>query len=144
MNLYLDASALVKRYIREAGSLDVIDWIERSQFVVTSIITRAEVAAAINRSERMGLITTNEYEQALTLFRNEWTSIGRLSITEATVQRADELACIHGLRGYDAVHLASALIYQDGLDLPVSIATFDRLLWDAGKGEGLITLPDKI
>jgi predicted nucleic acid-binding protein len=47
--LYLDASALVKRYIQEKASQDVNTWIETADMVVTGLITRVEVASAIAR-----------------------------------------------------------------------------------------------
>jgi predicted nucleic acid-binding protein len=47
--LYLDASALVKRYIQEKASQDVNTWIETADMVVTGLLTRVEVAAAIAR-----------------------------------------------------------------------------------------------
>jgi predicted nucleic acid-binding protein len=77
-------------------------------------------------------------------FRSEWEMFGRLPVNEATVQRADALACQHGLRGYDAVHLACALLYRDGLGESITLATFDRALWQAARAEGLGLLPDSM
>ena len=56
--------------------------------------------------------------------------------------RADELACELGLRGCDAVHLASALVWQDGMEEGVTVATFDRQLWEAARNRGLAALPE--
>jgi predicted nucleic acid-binding protein len=78
----------------------------------------------------------------LSTFRAEWEAFGRLPILEATVRRADELACRYSLRSYVAVHLACALLYQDGLGLPVTLVTFDRELCDAAMAEGMARLPD--
>jgi predicted nucleic acid-binding protein len=47
--LYLDASALVKRYVMEAGSKDVISLTAAAAAVATSLVSRAEVAAALAR-----------------------------------------------------------------------------------------------
>lgn len=133
MNLYLDASALVKRYIAEESSEQVNAWIGEADLVVTSLITRVEVAAAIARARRMKIIASDESDAALHQFRSEWESFQRLSITENTVIRGDLLACEHDLRGYDATHLACALIWQESLDLPVTLATFDGQLAKAAK-----------
>ena len=141
MILYLDTSALVKRYLVEAGTLEVNLWIGQAHPASTSLITRAEMGAAISRAERTGWINADQRDLALGLFRAEWEMLGRLPINEATVRRADALACQHGLRGYDAVHLACALLYRDGLGEPVTLATYDRLLWQAGQTEGLPVLP---
>ena len=54
---------------------------------------------------------------------------------------ADDLAWQYGLRGYDAMHLAAALLWQDGLEESVTLATFDRQLWQAGRQSGLAVFP---
>ena len=60
------------------------------------------------------------------------------------MRRADELACRYGLRGFGAVHLAGAMIYQEGLGVSVTLLTYDRELWEAGRGEGLKMLPERL
>jgi len=54
--LYLDASALVKRYVAEVGSDQVNEWNTRADMVVTGLITQVEVAAAIARAQRKKII----------------------------------------------------------------------------------------
>ena len=49
----------------------------------------------------------------------------------------DSLAWLHGLRGYDAVHLAAAMTWQDAFGMPVTLATFDRLLWKVAGQDGI-------
>ena len=134
MILYLDASALVKRYIQEKASRDVNAWIEAADMIVTGLITRVEVAAAIARAGRMKLITPDETLAALRQFRSEWESFQRLPITENTVVRGDALAVEHNLRGYDATHLACAVIWQETLGMPVTLASFDDQLIAAARG----------
>ncbi len=141
MILYLDASALVKRYIQEKASQDVNAWIEAADMVVTGLITRVEVAAAIAHAGRMKLITPDEALTALRQFRSEWESLQRLPITENTVVRGDTLAVEHNLRGYDATHLACALIWQETLGMPVTLASFDIQLIEAARGVQMAYLP---
>jgi uncharacterized protein len=142
MNLYIDTSALVKRYVEEPGSEHVLDWMDLADTIATGIITRAEVAAAITRATRMEHLTVQISDRVLDKFRQEWDSFHRLPINEELIARADFLACQFGLRGYDAVHLAAALIWQEVLILPVTLATYDRELADAGKMSGLNVLPE--
>ena len=144
MILYLDTSALIKRYMIEPGSEDVKAWMRQSRLASTSIITRAEMGAAISKATRMNWINMEQGQQALQWFRSEWEMFGRLPVNEATVQRADGLACLYGLRGYDAVHLACVLLYRDGLGESIRLATYDRALWQAGRMEGLGLLPDSL
>ena len=141
MILYLDASALVKRYIQEKASQDVNAWIDAADMVVTGLITRVEVAAAIARAGRMKLITPDETLAALRQLRSEWDSFQRLPITENTVARGNTLAVEHNLRGYDATHLACALIWQETLGMPVTLASFDSQLIEAASGVQIAYLP---
>ncbi len=133
MILYLDASALVKRYIQEKESVQVNTWVDAAEMVVTGLITRVEVAAAIARAGQMKLISSEEALAALHQFRSEWESFHRLPITENTVIRSDALAYEHNLRGYDATHLACALIWQETLGMPVTLVTFDSQLIEAAR-----------
>ena len=141
MILYLDANALVKRYIQEKASQDVNAWIELADMVETGQITRVEVAAAIARAGRMRLIKPDETFAALRQFRSEWESLQRLPITENTVARGDALAVEHNLSGYDATHLACALIWQGTLGMPVTLASFDSQLIEAAREVQLAYLP---
>jgi len=142
MNLYLDTSALVKRYVEEHGSEDVLDWMDLANTIGTGLITRAEIAAAISRAMKMGHLTEQASNRALDRFRKDWTGFHRIPLNEELITRADFLACQHGLRGYDAVHLAAALIWQEALMLPVTLATYDQELANASKKSGLKVLPE--
>jgi predicted nucleic acid-binding protein len=140
--LYLDASALVKRYIQEKASEDVNAWIDTAEMVVTGLITRVEVAAAIARAGRMKLISPDETLAALRQFRSEWESFQRLPINENTVIRGSDLAIEHNLRGYGATHLACALIWHETLGMPVTLASFDSQLIEAARNVNMASLPD--
>ena len=56
MILYLDASALVKRYVAERGSDEVIALMAGADAAATSLVSRAEVAAALARAVRLGAL----------------------------------------------------------------------------------------
>ncbi len=144
MITYIDASALVKRYVAEEGSTEVGALIGQSTAVGTAIISRAEVAAALAKAVHMKILTRNEAASALQVFNSEWENLIRLQLTEILVSRAAALAWDHGLRGYDAIHLASALFWQDMLGETVTVATYDRHLWGASKESGLVVWPEPL
>jgi len=141
---YLDASALVKRYVEERGTVEVKEAIGQATTVGTSLISRAEVAAAFAKSVRTGALMSEEAMQALHRFRSQWPSYVRVRPSESLVARADSLAWQHGLRGFDAVHLAAAITWRDALDAGVVMATFDRALWKAAAQAGLDVFPSDL
>jgi predicted nucleic acid-binding protein len=139
--LYFDSSALVKRYVEEQGSSDVLDWMDDSDLNGTVLVTRVEVAAAITRAMRMQYVSREDTRKFLDKFHQEWGSIQHLPVSETLVARADALACEHNLRGYDAIHLAAALTWQELLDLTVTVVTYDKELAAAAQASGLMVLP---
>lgn len=141
MIVYLDASALVKRYVTEAGSAAVERLIDQADALGTSVISRAEVSAAFAKAVRMNLLARDAAARALKAFTADWTHLMRLQLTETLAARAASLAWEQGLRGYDAVHLATALIWHETLGQPVLVATFDRQLWQGAQAAGLTAWP---
>jgi hypothetical protein len=73
-----------------------------------------------------------------------WENLLRLPITENTVVRGDILVIEHNLRGFDATHLACALLWQETMGLPVTLASFDRRLIQAARLVHRAYLPAKI
>ena len=144
MIVYLDASALVKRYLAERGTDDVARLVAKARVVGTCIISRAETSAALAKAVRVGALTRTAAESALQVFRSEWPRLVRIQATELVMVRADALAWELGLRGYDAVHLAAASIWQESLGEAVTLATFDRQLWDAAGARGPAAFPDDL
>jgi len=143
VNLYLDTSALIKRYVNETGSRDVRVWLRSADDKATVLITRAEMSAALNRLLRMEFLSQEDYVKALDEFRSDWWAYHRLPVTELLVARAEALACEHNLRGYDALHLAAALTWQELLDLPVTVVTYDKELAKAARALGMAVYPEK-
>ena len=141
MILYLDASALVKRYVAELGSPEVSSAISRAEATGTALLSRAEVEAALAKAVRLQALAQEEGLASLQVFRNEWLDLVRVQVTEMVVAQAGNLAWDHGLRGYDAVHLAAAWAWQGALGERVTLATFDRHLWAAAESAGLEAYP---
>lgn len=141
MILYLDSSSLVKRYVTEPGSPHVERALAVAHKAATATISRAEVVAAFAMGVRVGIATREDAESARQLFRTEWPHFVKLPVPEEVIGRACDFAWLHGLRGYDSVQLATAVNWQESMDAPVVMATFDRSLWKAAARAGLEPYP---
>jgi predicted nucleic acid-binding protein len=141
---YLDASALVKRYIVERGSRETIALTADSEMTATSIVSRAEVAAAFARAVRAGLVKDEVARSAQRKFAGDWPDVVRVPVTESLTERAEGLAWEYGLRGYDAVQLASAMTWQESVGEQIVLATFDQQLWEAARRTGFKAWPDQL
>lgn len=136
MIAYIDASAMVKFPLDEPGVDHLDRMLTAADVVVTSRITYADARAALARAVRSGRTTLAEHSVARNRLDVRWKEINYVEVTQRLVRLAGDVSDRRGLRGYDAVHLASALILGD----EVVMATWDRELSDAASEEGLPTL----
>jgi predicted nucleic acid-binding protein len=126
--LYLDASALVKRYVEEEGS-EAVRAAMRAEEWASCRICIVETKRAVGRADG-----DDEIERV----ESDWRAFDVIEVDAALCERAAELARSTGLRTLDALHLAAALALPgDGLTL----ATWDARLHRAARERGLATLP---
>jgi len=141
MILYLDSSALVKIYVREQGTAEVLRAVAQAQYVGTAQISRVEVPAALMKLSRLRALEPETAQEYLKIFLEQWPDFASLALTNEVTERAIRLILHYPLRGFDAVHLATALAWQDLLGRPVTFATFDKQLWRAAAKTNLLPFP---
>lgn len=145
MIVYLDTNALVKLYITEQHSSLLRVFIEEEVKVVgTSVIARPEFSASIAKGLRTGMIWKNVAIAAYKRFQSEWQDLQTLAITDDIIATADSIAWNQQLRGFDAIHLASALQWQSALNTEVTLITFDEQLWQAAQQTDLRIWPKNL
>lgn len=109
---FLDSSAAVKKYISETGTGWIIGLFRQKPVNVFYVaeITAAEVASARARRFRGLSLTAKQAGQAKKRFKRDFEEkFFRIDIDAQIVEKAEELAEKHFLRGYDAVQLAAAI-----------------------------------
>lgn len=140
MILYLDTSALVKLYVEEAGSQEVKRAVDEYRIVSTSRVAYVEARAGISRQYREGNLTNEERQQVVADLIRDWNNYFIVEVSESVAEVAGTLTEKHPLRGFDAIHLASALVLRDRTRLDVSFFCFDERLQAAAQAEGLSAL----
>ncbi len=133
---YFDASALVKRYVRERGGAAVLRLLA-SATPATSRLSEVECASAIVRLAREGAFPTSERDRGLAAIERDFASYLIMEVSPAVTTRARQLLPRHRLRAGDAIQLASALILQEQLGEDVPFVVFDDRLSEAATLEGL-------
>ncbi|MCP4654284.1 MAG: type II toxin-antitoxin system VapC family toxin [bacterium] len=138
MILYLDTSSLIKLFLEEAHSDLVHGWVEEAEVVCTSRVAYPEAMAALGRRRREGDLDEEAFHAVVHAFQEQWPDF---SIVDLNEESAGKLAIEHGLRGFDAIHLAAAVDVGSGADpLPVRFSSFDRLLNRAAEAAGFVVL----
>lgn len=113
MIAYFDTSALVPLFINEPSTDRCTRlWNEASRIVSVRLLY-PEARASLARAERMGRVTRAQLAEAIVDLDALIAEIDHIEVTADLAQSAGELAHTHGLRGYDAVHLAAASTVAD-------------------------------
>lgn len=142
MIIYFDTSALVKRYLRETDSDKVVALLnEPDHLFGSSVIAKVEMSATFQKAIRMNILSSAMAEEIWGDFLGHWQVFTRLRVTTGTIERASDMAWKFGLRGYDALHLAAALLWQESLDANVVFAAFDHDLLQTSQKAGLEPWP---
>ncbi len=131
---YCDASALVKRYVREKGSVKVRRLLS-SGTAATSRYSAVEIASALARRTRNGALSESERDRALAALEEDMTAFIVVELTGDIVVRAQALLRRYSLRAGDAVQLASCLHLRDQLEDDVDLIAFDDRLLAAARRE---------
>lgn len=137
---YLDTSALIKRFIAERGSPLVQTLMTRAGAVATAKIAYVEVSAGLTRRQREGHLSPGQYASAYRQFEGDWRSYIRVDLRDEILALARGLIQRHPLRGFDAIHLASALSLKAALGEEITFCAADQRLLRAARAERLQAL----
>jgi uncharacterized protein len=135
MMLYLDTSALVKLYVDEPLSQEVSAAVDEAEAVATSLLAYAEARAAFARARREARVSPHSYRHIVDAFEEDWPRYIVVEVTDQIVKHAGDLAASRALRGYDALHLASAVSLRERVSSSMMFLAFDRELSVAAKRE---------
>jgi predicted nucleic acid-binding protein len=111
---FFDASALVKKYVRETDSARVRRLL-RSGEVAVSRLSEVEVVSAFARLARDEAISAAQRDRAAAAFVTDLMAWHVIELTPDVMATARRLLMQHQLRAGDAVQLSAALVLQVGL-----------------------------
>lgn len=130
--LYLDASALVKRYVEEEGSPVLLEAMDRAASWSMCRIGYVETSRAVGLANG---------RSALGRLRQDWLCMDVVEVDSRLAEHAASLAISTELRSLDALHLAAALLLRSE---DLTVATWDLRLHRAAVEHGLRTIPHQL
>jgi predicted nucleic acid-binding protein len=118
MSLYVDTSALVRRYLHDRHRTLVLETMAEDADWAASSLVRSEAQVALHRAA----VSPAQQQALWRELRDEWEAFWVIPLDDRCTARAVELGATYGVRIVDAIHLAAA----DRLPRPVRYLTFDR------------------
>lgn len=140
MILYLDTSSLVKLYVGEIGSEEIKNFAQRAAVISTSKIAYAEARSAFARKQKEDGFSLSLLRRVVADFNKDWDSYYLIEITDGLIRVAGDLAEKYLLRGFDSIHLASAIHLKNRISLDVYFSSYDVRLNQSSEKEGVIVL----
>jgi len=128
--LFLDTSALVKRYVDEDGTELVLERMGSDPEWVVSSVARTEAEITLCR---LGF-DRDDGTGVRRRLADDWGRCYVVPVDPDCLERAGEIGCRYDIRTLDAIHLAAA----DRLPRPLVVLTFDRRQADAARAMELV------
>ena len=139
--VYFDTSAFVKLVVEEDGSELAAQLCDGSDAALSSRPAYPEVRAALAAAGRNHDVDDADLDRAEQAWEQYWAATRRVELTPAVERHAGQLARAHGLRGADAVHLASALAVGA---THLVVAVWDQSLHAGALALGLAVAPSTL
>ena len=132
MNVFLDTSALAKRYIDERGSDKVISLCQQADSLIVSVICLPELISTMSRLVRERKLGKAAYRKLKGDAVMDLADADICQITSDVLASVVSLLESHPLRAMDAIHVACALAVQ-----PDFFVSADRRQLSAARKTGL-------
>ena len=127
--LYIETSAILSWLFGEPDSHEVIDTINKSETVLSSVLSVMETGRALIRAELEGLINVGDHQKLKGIFAKHSMSWIYLEIISSVRNRAAKPFPVEPIRALDAIHLSTAVefmqIYPD-----LVVLSFDKRIVD--------------
>lgn len=133
MTLYVDSSALLKRYVDEPDSDAAEDLLRSDPALVTARHTVVEVRRNLAR-----LVRADELGAVRTAFTRDLETFDLVELDSGTCEVAASIAEMTGVRTLDAMHLAAA--QRVGGGPAIAFLTFDARQAQAARSLGFTVL----
>ena len=131
MRVFLDTSALAKRYVQEPGSEELEHlFFNVATEMIVSTLSRPECSSAIGRKVRDRELLKESAIHALREFEHDWKNLFiKIPLTEKIALSASKLTIQYYLKSADAVHLETAVM----VDAELFVASDQQLISVAEK-----------
>jgi uncharacterized protein len=118
LNLYLDSSALIKRYIHEAGSERVLNLCSQADGIVLSVLCVPETVSTFCRLKRERQMNEDVYHLLKRDFQEDLQQVSLVDLSSDVLESSVHCLEKSSVGTLDAIHLATAL--RAGCDLFLS------------------------
>ena len=137
---FWDSSAIAPLFAEEAARERLLKLLDEDAGIVAWWGPPVEIASALARREREGLMTAEEVAASLTAARSLALNWHEVAPSESLRRSAERLLRVHSLRAADSLQLAAALVAANHDPQSIEFVCLDARLAAAAQREGFAVL----
>lgn len=87
-----------------------------------------------------GEIDERDLKTLINQIKGDRKHLDIINLTDDVIKKVESIALNSNTRTLDAIHIASALIFQDSLEITLPFITSDKIQYEIANGQGLETV----
>ncbi|OGW01552.1 MAG: hypothetical protein A2889_00995 [Nitrospinae bacterium RIFCSPLOWO2_01_FULL_39_10] len=136
--IYIDTSTYLKLFLKEKGSDKARKLVKENSLLSSAILT-SESFSALSRRRQGKEIDDKMFDRLVNRIKKDLPYIEIIKLTDDVLKTAEEVILRSTVRTLDAIHIASALLFQELTGIELTFVTSDKKQEESAKNEGLKT-----
>lgn len=137
--IYIDTSTYLKLFQKEHGSVEAKKLVKESS-LLSSVIISAECFSTFSKRKQGREIDEKTFDKLVNRVKKDLPYIEIVKVTDEVLKKTEEVALHSTARTLDAIHIASALLFQELTGIELTFVTSDKKQEEVAKDEGLKTV----
>ncbi|MBM2835570.1 MAG: hypothetical protein HW406_2731 [Candidatus Brocadiaceae bacterium] len=137
--IYIDTSAYLKIFLKEKGS-DKVRRLVKENSLLASAILKSECFSAFSRRRQGKEINDKTFDRLVNRVNKDLPYIEIVRLTDDVLRRTEEILLHSTVRTLNAVHIASALLFQESTGIDLTFVTSDKKQAEFTNDKGLKTV----
>lgn len=137
--IYIDTSTYLKLLLKEKGSDKAKKLVKENSLLSSAVIT-SECFSAFSRRKQGKEIDEKTFDRLVNRVKKELPYIEIVKVTDDVLKKTEEVALRSTARTLDAIHIASALLFQELTGIELTFVTSDKKQEEVANHEGLKTV----
>jgi predicted nucleic acid-binding protein len=137
--MYIDTSTYLKLFLKEKGS-DKAKKLVKENSLLSSAILMSESFSALSRRKQGKEIDDKMFDRLVNRIKKDLHYIEIVKLTDDVLKKTEEVILRSTARTLDAIHIASALLFQELTEIELTFITSDKKQEEVARHEGLKTV----
>lgn len=136
---YFDTSTYLKLYVSESGSASARSYAQKKR-IVSSAILALECFSALSRKKKERELSARDFDTLRRQLKNDTAYMEIINVTDEVIEEAEAIVLKSTARPLDAIHIASAILFQNEIKIELPFFTSDRKQLEAALSQGLTAI----